>query len=192
MSVTEPGPVSSAPLVARVQAILLQPKAEWDRIDAEPATVQGLFTGYAAILALIPAVAQLIGSLFPICFMGFCVHRSLVGALVASIVYYFASLAGVYITALIIDELAPNFGGQKNRIQALKVVVYAWTAAWLAGIFAVLPALAPLGIVGLYSVYLVYLGLPRLMKSPEDEGFWWPIPPSPCSSPLSCWRWSSA
>jgi len=62
MSVIDPGPASSASLVARVQAILLQPKTEWDKIDGEPATIQGLYVGYVCILAAIPVIAGLIGN----------------------------------------------------------------------------------------------------------------------------------
>ena len=49
------------------------------------------------------------------------------------------------------------------------MAAYSFTAAWLAGIFNIVPQLAILGLVGLYSFYLLYLGLPRLMKSPEDQ-----------------------
>ena len=121
------------------------------------------------ILAAIPAVAQLIGGLFPTCVLGICVHRNLIFVVVAAIVYYFISLGGVFVIALIADELAPSFSGEKNRIQAQKLIVYAWTAAWLAGVFAILPALAILGIVGLYSFYLMYVGVPKMMKVPSDK-----------------------
>ena len=43
------------------------------------------------------------------------------------------------------------------------------TAAWLAGVFVILPALSILSILGLYSFYLYYLGLPKLMKAPADK-----------------------
>jgi hypothetical protein len=49
------------------------------------------------------------------------------------------------------------------------VAAYSSTAAWVAGIFGIIPALAVLGILGLYSVYLLNLGLPVLMKSPQDK-----------------------
>ena len=71
--------------------------------------------------------------------------------------------------ALIIDAFAPAFGGQKSRIQALKVSAYASTAAWCAGIFALVPPLSFLGILGLYSLYLLYSGLPVLMKAPQEK-----------------------
>jgi hypothetical protein len=171
MAVTNPAPAGSSSLVSRVQAILMTPSAEWDKIEAEPATVQGLFTGYACILAAIPAIAQLIGSFIPICVLGVCVHRNPIFAVIGAVVAYVIGLIGVYITALIADELAPSFGGTKNRIAALKLIIYSWTAAWLAGIFAILPILAVLGILGLYSFFLLYRGAPKLMKVPQDKEF---------------------
>jgi hypothetical protein len=73
------------------------------------------------------------------------------------------------VEALVIDGLAPTFGGVKNFPNALKVAAYSSTAAWLAGIFQLIPPLSILGIVGLYSIYLLWLGLPVLMKSPPDR-----------------------
>jgi hypothetical protein len=54
-------------------------------------------------------------------------------------------------------------------MQALKLAAYSSTAAWLAGIFALIPGLRFLGILGLYSLYLLYLGLPVLMKTPREK-----------------------
>jgi hypothetical protein len=85
------------------------------------------------------------------------------------ILSYVLSLASVYVLALIIDALAPNFGGQKNFMQAFKVAAFAPTASWLAGIFYIIPVLSILALVGLYSLYLLYTGLPRLMKTPDDK-----------------------
>jgi hypothetical protein len=79
------------------------------------------------------------------------------------------TLVGTYVLALIIDALAPTFDGQRNQIQALKVAAYSSTAAWVAGIFALIPWLGVLGILGLYSLYLLYLGLPVLMKAPREK-----------------------
>ena len=59
--------------------------------------------------------------------------------------------------------------GTKNEIQALKVAAYSGAASWLAGIFMLVPALSFLQILGLYSLYLLYLGLPLLMKAPEEK-----------------------
>jgi hypothetical protein len=158
-------------LIARVQAILLRPKTEWEVIEVEPATTQGLYVGYACILAAIPAIANLIGrQVFGYGAFGITYHPALIGSIVGAIVTYILSLISVFVLALVIDALAPSFDGQKNQIQALKVAVYSSTAGWVAGIFGLFPPLAILAALGgLYGLYLLYLGLPRLMKAPESK-----------------------
>jgi len=170
MSVVEPGS-ASAGLVARVKGLLLKPTETWDVIDREPATIGGLYSGYVMILAAIPAVAGLIGMLvFGIGGFGITIRPSPVWLVVQAIITYGLSLAMVYVMALIIETLAPNFGGTKDRIQAFKVAAYAPTASWVAGIFGLIPALAVVALLGgLYSLFLLYKGLPKLMKTPEDK-----------------------
>lgn len=150
-------------LVNRVKAILMQPKSEWQVIDGEPATVGSIYMGYIAPLALIPAIcgAVWIGRYAP----GFGIRYA--------VTHYVLLLISPFVLALIIDALAPTFGGQKNQIQALKVAAYAATPSWLAGIFLLIPTLglaSLLGLLGgLYALYLLYLGLPVLMKAPADR-----------------------
>ena len=159
-------------LVERVKRLLVSPAAEWQVIDAEPATPESLYKGYVIPLAAIGPVARLIGySVFGvrIPFTG-TVYRAPIGsAIVSAVVTYLASLAAVYVFALIIDALAPSFGATKSPVQALKVAVYSSTAGWLAGIFSLIPGLRMLGLLGLYSLYLLYVGLPLLMKAPSDK-----------------------
>jgi hypothetical protein len=157
-------------LVERVKAILLKPKEEWPKIDAEPVTVSGLFTSYVMILAAIPALAHLIGSVaFGYSFFGVTWRPSIGSAISMAIIQYILALVGVFVLALIIDWLAPTFGGIKNNVQAFKVAAYSGTAMWVAGIFAIIPQLNVLSILGLYGLYLLYLGLPVLMKAPDDK-----------------------
>lgn len=158
-------------LIERVKNILLKPKEEWATIDAEPADVAGLYTQYLMILAIIPAVCGFIGaSLVGYGGFGFTVRVPIFSGLINMVVSYVLSLVGVFVLGLLIDALAPTFGGQKNQIQALKVAVYGSTAALLGGIFMMLPALWILGMLAsLYSIYLVYLGLPVLMKNNSDK-----------------------
>jgi hypothetical protein len=49
------------------------------------------------------------------------------------------------------------------------VTVYSYTPLWLSGIFTLIPGLRFLGLLGLYGLYLLYLGLPVLMKSPQEK-----------------------
>jgi hypothetical protein len=157
-------------LVERVKRLLLKPKEEWPVIAAESASISGLFLSYVAILAAIPAVAQLIGGLvFGYSAMGITFRPSIGAAIGGAIGQYVMGLLSVVILGLVIDALAPRFGAQKDRIQAFKVAAYASTAAWLAGSAALIPAIGFLAILGVYSLYLLYLGLPLLMKAPADK-----------------------
>jgi hypothetical protein len=144
-------------LIERVKNILLTPKTEWPVIAEEAATTQSLYVGYILILAAIGPIAMLITS--PMLMAG------------VAIVSYLISLAVTYLLALIVDALAPTFGGEKNFIQSLKLTAYSYTAAWIAGIFQLIGFLG--GIVGLlaaiYSFYTFYLGVATLKKCPQDK-----------------------
>jgi hypothetical protein len=158
-------------LVDRVKKILLSPKQEWAVINGETHTVAGLYTTYVMILAAIPAVCQFIG-FSVVGYSGFgASYKIPMGAGLASMVLnYVLALGGVYVMALIIDALAPSFGGTKNFMQAFKVAAFFPTAAWVAGVFSLIPTLAILGILGgLYSLFLLYLGLGLLMKVPAEK-----------------------
>ncbi len=157
-------------LQSRIKNILFTPAQEWDRIDAEPATDKGLFLGYACILAAIGPIAGLIGGqLFGRQGFYLTVHPPLIQSIASALVDYILSLAGVFVLGLVIDLLAPSFGGTRSRIQGLKVAVYSWTAAWIFSVFQLVPPVSALSIIGVYSLYLMYLGIPKLMKAPPEK-----------------------
>lgn len=158
-------------LIERVKGILLQPRQTWATIEHEPADMAGLYTRYLMLLAAIPAVCGFIGlSLIGMGGFGVTIRIPLLAGLANMVVSYVLSLAGVFVLALIVDALAPTFGGQKSQIQALKLAVYGSTAALLGGVFSLLPALSVLGLLAaLYSIYLIYTGLPVLMKNPAEK-----------------------
>jgi hypothetical protein len=170
MTVTEQDPGGWAWFQQRVKNILFSPAEEWDRIEAEPATVRDLYLRYACILAAIGPVARLIGGqVFGRRGFFLIVHPPLIRSLLSAVVDYGLNLAGIFVLALAIDAMAPSFGGTRSRIQALKLAVYAWTAGWLFAVFQLAPPVSGLSIIGIYSLYLLYLGLPKLMKPAEDK-----------------------
>lgn len=161
---------TSSNLIERCKNILLKPKEEWERIDTEPATVGGLMTGWVVPLAAIGPVAGLIGALvFGPSWFGITYRPGVMEAVTGAVLAFVLTVLCAFLLSKIIDALAPSFGGQKNPVQAMKVAAYGGTAAYLVGAFRLVPALAILGILGLYSLYLLYLGLPRLMKAPEEK-----------------------
>ena len=148
-------------LVDRVKNILMSPQTEWPTIAAEPATTQSIYTGYVMILAAIGPAAILLRGLVG----GF------LGAVAVAIASYIIALAITFVLALIVDALAPSFGGTKDFVGSLKLTAYTYTAVWVAGIFQLLPFIG--GIVGLlaaiYAFYTFYLGAPVLAKCAPDK-----------------------
>ena len=149
--------------VDRVKNILLTPKTEWPTIAAETATTQSIYVGYVMILAAIgPIALALTGGMFGVS---------------AGVFGYVVSLIVTFLLALIVDALAPTFGGEKNFIQSLKLVAYSYTAAWIAGIFNLLGPIG--GLIGLlaaiYSFYTFFLGVPVLKKCPPEKAIGYTI-----------------
>lgn len=161
-------------LVDRAKNILLKPKEEWEVIAKEPATVGGLFTGYAMILAAIPLIASIL-------FTGLLGLGSMgmggVGALglsyvaVMAVVGYAVGLGLLWLVAFIVNAIVPSFNGKQDMVQATKLMVYAATPTWVAGLVSWIPIIGWLiGLAAIaYVVYLIYLGVKPLLATPDDK-----------------------
>jgi hypothetical protein len=158
-------------IVERVQAILLKPVETWPVIEQESTDAQGIYKNYLIYLAAIPAVAGFIGmSLVGAGAMGMSFRVPILAGLGNMVVGYVLSLVMIYVLAMITNALAPSFQGEKNQLNALKLIAFGSTAGMVGGIFSLIPMLAVLGLLAaLYSIYLVYTGIPVLMKAPKEK-----------------------
>ncbi len=155
-------------LIARVKAILVTPQTEWPVIEREPTTAADIYKGYVAPLAAIGAIASFIG--LSMVGVGGILRIGVGAALIHAIVSYLLAFVNVWVVAWLIDVLAPTFGGQRDSLRALKVTAYSYTPAWIAGIVGLIPILGILALIAsLYGLYLLYLGLPVLMRNPQDK-----------------------
>jgi hypothetical protein len=157
--------------IVRTAVLLVDPPGAWTRVEKEPGDVIFLLSGYVAVLGLIPALsrfigASLIGVIVP---GGEVVREPIFDGLFSAIFGYVATFAQVLLVALLIDVVAPRFGGQRGFAGALNLAAYSFTPVWLAGIFQLLPGLRFLGFTGLYGVYLLAMGLPIVTKSPAER-----------------------
>ncbi len=157
-------------LINRAKSILLTPKTEWSLIESEQTDVKTLTTNYMLPLALIPAIAGFIGfGLIGQNVLGMHIGSAGYGLRYA-IVNLVSTIGGAFLTAYIIDLLAPSFGSEKNFLQSFKLVVYSYTPMMVAGILLIIPSLSILAtLAGLYGLYLLYIGLQPLKKTPEDK-----------------------
>jgi len=157
--------------VLRALAILIDPAAEWTKIEKEPGDPVYLMISYVALLALVPAIVGFIGD----CVIGIIVpgagsvRAPLFDGFFGAIFGYLESFVLVLFLGLIINLAAPLFGVRKDFASAFKLAVYSYTPVWLAGIFLLLPGLRFLMLTGFYGVYILIAGLPLLMKSPARK-----------------------
>jgi hypothetical protein len=156
-------------VVKRVRGLIQAPKEEWAIIEAEGKSIVALYREYIIFLALIPPFASFLGGYF----FGFSrgpadvVHLTLWGGLLRAALQYVLSLPLLYLVAFVISSIAPHFEGESDDTRALTLAAYAYTPAWVAAIFGLVPGLRWLDILGLYGLYVFYLGLPRMMKCPK-------------------------
>src|SRR5216684_1473673 len=139
----------------RARRLILQPAQELTVIAGEFTTAGPIFVKYVLVMAAIGPVASTVGGvvfgergtipLVPT------VPTSAGDAVQAGVLQYVLNLVGVYVLAL-------------------AVAAYGSTPYWLAGVVAVFPKLAPVGMLfGLYSIRLFALGLSSVMKVPRDK-----------------------
>lgn len=127
---------------------------------------------YIAILALIPAIAYIIG-------MGVVgVNLGMFGsfkypietAVVGGILMYILNFVDVYVIGIVINALAPSFASKQDENQAMKLAAYSATAGLVGGIFNIIPLLGIIALLfSLYGLYILYLGIPVLMETPNDK-----------------------
>jgi hypothetical protein len=168
----------SMSIVDRAKNIILKPVDEWNVIAEEPASVSGLFTNYAMVLAAIPLFAGIVftgalgmsaGSLGGMgggaMTMGFTAVAGM------AVIGYVLSLVTLYLMSLIVNTVSPSFNGKSELTQSTKLMAYASTPTWVAGLVAWVPILG--GLVSLaaiaYVVYLIYLGLKPVLGVPQEK-----------------------
>src|SRR5437016_1274910 len=138
-------------MASRARSVLFEPRTTFREVESEFTKPGAIWGKYILPLAAIGPIAGAIGRLV----FG---QRIALTTLTSSV------------STQVISLLAPGFGGQKNDVQALKVAAYASTPVWLAGAFSVYARLVLVGvIVSAYSLFLLYVGLPILMKVPQDR-----------------------
>jgi hypothetical protein len=157
-------------LVERVKNIITNPKKEWSVIATEQPDTGKIITGYVLPLAGLSAAAAFIGyGLIGFNVLGYRVSGFNWG-IYQAITILAGAIVSVYVTAWVVDKLAPNFDSEKNFNRSVQLVAYAFTPAWVGGMLAIIPAISFIGgLFGIYGLYLLFLGIPYLKNTPPDK-----------------------
>ena len=152
----------------RVIAVALRPKDEWPKIAQESTSVAALMMGLVVPLTAIGPICDFLNAMF--FHTRWVIVPPMTWLLAGHIVGYVLTLVGVLVAAFVVEKLAPSFQSSGDMTQALKLVAYAQAPFWAARVLGVLPFLGVLAFfVGLYGLYLAYVGLPFVMKTPQDK-----------------------
>ncbi|MDP4230228.1 MAG: Yip1 family protein [Bacteroidota bacterium] len=156
-------------LVDRAKNIIITPKTEWAVIAGEEANASAIYTGYVLPFLIVDAVFAFIGHAF-IWGFGHYGDFAMRWGIYNAVLIVVGGTLGVWLTAMVVNALAPSFGSEKNMGRAMQLVAYSYTPAWVGGLLMILPMIGWIGsLFGLYGIYLIYLGLPHIMKTPADK-----------------------
>lgn len=157
-------------LTDRVKGILRSPRREWPVIATESTSAADIYTGYAMPLAAVGALAlflSFVGLRIP---MHGVASEDLFNGIAAAILAFALALAHLFFLTLIVEALTRSFGGQCDRVRALKLVAYSYTPIWLAGIAYLFPALSILWLAAAgYALWIAFVGLPVLARCPPPQ-----------------------
>lgn len=159
-------------LIERAKNICLTPKTEWDVISTETTETSQLLLGYVLPLAGFSALMGFVSnSIIGHSGFGITVRSSILSGIGMAVFTLVMAVVAVFLISLVINVLAPSFGGEKNSAQAMKAAAYSLTPAWLSSVFQLLPWIGILLMfaAACYGIYLLYFALMKLMKSPEDK-----------------------
>lgn len=159
--------------IERAKAILLTPDVAWRAIMRDRDRPSDLLMGYVACLAALPAIVNFIGmTVIGYALPGGAVARvDIFAAIMIALFDYAASFAVIALLAVAVNLAAPFFGAARDLDAAFKLVTYAYTPVWLAGIFLLVPGLHFLIVLGFYGLFLLFKGLPILMRMSEGQAF---------------------
>jgi hypothetical protein len=157
--------------IERAKNIITSPNKEWDVIALEQPNTGQIIMGYVLLLAGAAAVAAFIG--YGLIGSGsglFHTYGTTGWGIYYALNVLVGAIAGVFISAFVIDALAPSFGSEKNMGRSVQLVAYSYTPFWVASLLAIYPPLAIVALVaGIYGLYLLYIGMPKLKKTPADK-----------------------
>jgi hypothetical protein len=156
--------------IDRVVYMILSPKMEWEVIASEEPDEDAIFMRFALPLIIASAAITSIGHAV------FWTNGAYgTDALIKRGVYYglqtvLIGAGGVWLAAALLNELAKKFGAEKNMGRSMQLITYAMIPMMLGGLAMIYPPVGIIGLLfGLYGLYLLYLGLPQMMKAPQDN-----------------------
>lgn len=159
-------------IIERAKEIILTPDIAFEKIRAERTSIPDIYKNYLLVIAAIGAIANWIKfSVIGITVFGITVRQPIFTGLISGVLMYGLQMVMIYVSALILEKLAPKFEGSASIENTFKLVAYAGTPAAIAAGFVIVPWFGPLIMIAgaVYSIYLIFKALPKFVEVPEGK-----------------------
>lgn len=164
-------------MIAHLFGLFQNPQAEWRKIAAEPEGAIKRSLIYFIFLGMLPAIAMFIGTTQTGWVVGDeePIKITVASAIPLAVLFYAALMGGLIFIGWMVHWMSDTYSAESFPIKGIVLMGYAFVPIFLAGALAIYPvwwvdillATAAFG----YAIRLVYLGVPPMMKVPEDRGF---------------------
>ncbi|WOJ93903.1 Yip1 family protein [Congregibacter variabilis] len=166
-------------MIQHTFGLLFKPRQQWQSIADLPESSQNLLVIYPFVFALLPAIAWYWGTSH----VGWTVgsYEQVIkltddSAMQVNILFYCVMVASVAAIGYAIHWMSSTYGAENSTIaKGIMIAGLTATPLFIAGLVGFYPLLwvdLLIGVVAVsWAVYLMYLGIPIVMKIPEERGF---------------------
>tara|TARA_R110002049_G_scaffold49267_9_gene141174 strand:- start:777 stop:1379 length:603 start_codon:yes stop_codon:yes gene_type:complete len=165
-------------MIQHTFGLLVRPSAQWHTVAAMNENTLRTLLLYPCLLAILPAVAWYYGTTevgWTVGDHGETIRLTRESARQICILFYITMLVCVAIIGYFVHWMAATYGAESSTVRGIAIIGLTATPLFLAGAVGFYPILwldMLIGVVAVsWSVYLMYLGIPIVMKIPEERGF---------------------
>ncbi|MFA7552687.1 MAG: Yip1 family protein [Spongiibacteraceae bacterium] len=164
-------------MIGNILGLLIKPKTQWQRIADRGEQSLVFPVVYVIVLALLPALAWFYGTTK----IGWTVGDGDIikmtpdSAAVIIVLFYLTMVASVCVIGYMIHWMSKTYGSDASTASGIAVAGFSATPLFIAGAIGFFPIFWVALLISVaavsYAVYLLYLGIPIMMKIPEERGF---------------------
>ena len=165
-------------MIQHTFGLLVRPSAQWRTVADLPESSFKTLVLYPCFLAILPAVAWFYGTSqvgWTVGEHGETIKLTTQSARQICILFYLTMVACVAIIGFFIHWMSDTYGAESSLTRGIVIAGLTATPLFIAGLVGFYPLLWLDLLVGVaavsWSVYLMYLGIPIIMKIPEERGF---------------------
>jgi hypothetical protein len=165
-------------MIQHTFGLLTRPSAQWKTIAELSESSFRTLLLYPWIFAILPAVAWYYGTSqvgWSVGDHGDTIKLTTASARQICILFYLAMVACVSVIGYFIHWMSDTYGADSSVTKGIVIAGLTATPLFIAGLVGFYPVLWLDMLIGVaavcWAVYLMYLGIPIVMKIPEERGF---------------------